>query len=333
MGKLINGTWHDVWYDTKTTGGKFVRADAKFRNWITPDGDNAPAGQAFPAEAGRYHLYVSYACPWAHRTLIFRKLKGLEDMIDVSVVNHFMGSRGWTFDDGDGVIPDPIHDAEFLHEVYTAADPTFTGRVTVPVLWDKKTHTIVSNESSEIIRMFNSAFDHLGANPGDYYPEAMREEIDRVNDRVYHTLNNGVYKCGFATTQEAYEEAFVSLFDTLDWLEERLSKQRYLAGDQITEADWRLFTTLVRFDAVYVGHFKTNLRRIVDYPNLWAYTRELYQVPGVKSTVNMHHIKHHYHGSHETINPTRIVPRGPAIDFDAPHGRDGEFAPVADAAE
>ena len=333
MGKLINGTWHDVWYDTKTTGGKFVRTDAKFRNWITPNGENAPSGQAFPAEAGRYHLYVSYACPWAHRTLIFRKLKGLEETIDISVVHHFMGSGGWTFHEGDGVILDPIHGAEFLHEVYTAADPTFTGRVTVPVLWDKKTHTIVSNESSEIIRMFNSAFDDLGATPGDYYPEAMREEIERVNDRVYHTLNNGVYKSGFATTQEAYEEAFVALFDTLDWLEERLSKQRYLVGERVTEADWRLFTTLVRFDAVYVGHFKTNLRRIVDYPNLWAYTRELYQVPGVKDTVNMHHIKHHYHGSHETINPTRIVPLGPAIDFDAPHGRDGEFAPVADAAE
>jgi putative glutathione S-transferase len=333
MGKLIDGTWHDVWYDTKKTGGKFVRMDAAFRNWITPDGANAPSGKAFPAEAGRYHLYVSYACPWAHRTLIFRKLKGLEDMISVSVVNHFMGAHGWTFHEGDGVIPDPIHDAEFLHQVYTAADPKFTGRVTVPVLWDKKTHTIVSNESSEIIRMFNSAFDHLGAKPGDFYPEEFREEIDSVNDRVYHTLNNGVYKCGFATTQEAYEEAFVTLFDTLDWLEERLSKSRYLVGDEITEADWRLFTTLVRFDSVYVGHFKTNLRRIADYPNLWAYTRELYQVPGVRGTVNMHHIKHHYYGSHDSINPTRIVPLGPVVDFDAPHGRDGELAPVAVAAE
>lgn len=321
MGKLIDGVWHDVWYDTKSTGGKFVRTNAKFRNWITAGGKDAPSGKAYPAEAGRYHLYVSYACPWAHRTLIFRKLKGLEAMISLSVVNHYMGSDGWTFHETDGVIPDPIHDAEFLHEIYTAANPDFTGRVTVPVLWDKKTGTIVSNESSEIIRMFNSAFDHLGAKPGDFYPEALRKEIDAVNERVYHTFNNGVYKCGFATSQEAYEEAFVELFETLDWIEARLSEQRYLVGDEITEADWRLFTTLLRFDSVYYGHFKTNLRRIVDYPNLWAYTRELYQVPGVRDTVNMHHIKHHYYGSHETINPTRIVPLGPAIDFDEPHGR------------
>jgi putative glutathione S-transferase len=333
MGKLVDGVWQDVWYDTKSTGGKFVRMDSKFRDWVTPDGQNAPSGKAFKAEPGRYHLYVSYACPWAHRTLIFRKLKGLEEMIGLSVVNHFMGSDGWTFHEGDGVIPDPIHDAEFMHQIYTAADPDFTGRVTVPVLWDKKTKTIVSNESSEIIRMFNSAFDHLGASPGDYYPLALREEIDEVNERVYHTLNNGVYKCGFATTQEAYEDAFLALFDTLDWLEERLAKQRYVAGDRITEADWRLFTTLMRFDSVYVGHFKTNLRRIADYPNLFAYTRELYQVPGVRGTVNMHHIKHHYYGSHETINPTRIVPVGPVIDFDAPHGRDKHFDLQAEAAE
>jgi len=332
MGKLVEGVWRDIWYDTKSTGGKFVRANAKFRNWITPDGTNAPNGKAFEAEAGRYHLYVSYACPWAHRTMIFRKLKGLEDMIGVSVVNHFMGDSGWTFHEGDGVIPDPVMDAEFLHELYTAADLKFTGRVTVPALWDKKTQTIVSNESSEIIRMFNSAFDHLGATPGDFYPDALRGEVDEVNERVYHTLNNGVYKCGFATTQEAYEEAFVALFDTLDWLEDRLSRRRYLAGDTITEADWRLFTTLVRFDAVYVGHFKTNRRRIADYPNLWAYTRELYQVPGVKSTVNMHHVKHHYYRSHDSINPSRIVPMGPAIDFEAPHKRD-EALPIADAAE
>ena len=333
MGKLIEGVWQDVWYDTKSTGGKFVRMDAKFRNWITADGTNAPSGEAFEAEAGRYHLYVSYACPWAHRTLIFRKLKGLEDMVGLSVVNHFMGSDGWTFHEGEGVIPDPNVEAEFMHQVYTAAEPSFTGRVTVPVLWDKKTKTIVSNESSEIIRMFNSAFDHLGATPGDFYPEALRDEIDEVNERIYHTLNNGVYKCGFATTQRAYEDAFLALFDTLDWLEARLSKHRYLVGEQITEADWRLFTTLVRFDAVYVGHFKTNLRRIADYPNLWAYTRELYQVAGVRGTVDMHHIKHHYYGSHESINPTRIVPVGPVIDFDAPHGRDIAFAPMATAAE
>ncbi len=332
MGKLVEGVWHDIWYDTKSTGGKFVRTDASFRNWVTADGENAPSGKAFEAESGRYHLYVSYACPWAHRTLIVRRLKGLEDMIGVSVVNQFMGAQGWTFQEGDGVIPDPVLDAEFLHELYTAADLRFSGRVTVPVLWDKKTGTIVSNESSEIIRMFNSAFDHLGAKPGDFYPEALRGEIDEVNERVYHTLNNGVYKCGFATTQEAYEGALVELFDTLDWLEERLSKQRYLVGDQITEADWRLFTTLVRFDAVYVGHFKTNLRRIADYPNLWAYTRELYQVPGVSGTVNMQHIKHHYYGSHESINPTRIVPMGPIIDFNQPHGRD-KMQPLPLAAE
>ena len=256
MGKLVDGAWRDIWYDTKSTGGKFRRSNSEFRNWITPDGRNPPNGKAFEAEAGRYHLYVSYACPWAHRTLIFRKLKGLEDMIGVSVVNHFMGGQGWTFHEGDGVIPDPILNAEFLHEIYTAAELRFTGRVTVPVLWDKKTETIVSNESSEIIRMFNSAFDHLGAKPGDFYPEPLRAEIDEVNERVYATLNDGVYKCGFATTQEAYEEAFVALFDTLDWLEERLGQQRYVAGDQITEADWRLFTTLVRFDAVYFSHFK-----------------------------------------------------------------------------
>ncbi|MGB5502025.1 MAG: glutathione S-transferase family protein [Polyangiales bacterium] len=333
MGKLGEGVWHDTWYDTKSTGGKFVRANAKFRNWVTADGENAPSGEAFKAEPGRYHLYVSYACPWAHRTLIMRRLKGLEDMVGVSVVNHFMGAEGWTFHEGDGVIPDPTLDAEFLHELYTAADLRFSGRVTVPVLWDKKTGTIVSNESSEIIRMFNSAFDHLGATPGDFYPEALRDEIDEVNERVYHTLNNGVYKCGFATTQQAYEEALVDLFDTLDWLEERLSKQRYLVGEQITEADWRLFTTLVRFDAVYVGHFKTNLRRVADYPNLWAYTRELYQVPGVSGTVNMQHIKQHYYGSHESINPTRIVPMGPTINFEEPHGRDETQARRLEAAE
>jgi putative glutathione S-transferase len=321
MGKLVEGVWHDVWYDTRRTGGKFVRGNAKFRNWITPDGKDAPSGKAFKAESGRYHLYVSHACPWAHRTMIFRKLKGLEDMVSVSVVHHFMGDQGWTFHEGDGVIPDPNMDAEFLHQLYTASEPTFSGRVTVPMLWDKETGTIVSNESSEIIRMFNSAFDHLGATPGDFYPAALRDEIDEVNERVYDTLNNGVYKCGFATTQEAYEEALVALFDTLDWLETRLSKQRYLAGDQITEADWRLFTTLVRFDAVYVGHFKTNLHRITDYPNLWDYTRELYQLPGVRGTVHTDHIKHHYYGSHSSINPTRIVPVGPTIDFDTPHTR------------
>ncbi|MEM8608473.1 MAG: glutathione S-transferase family protein [Myxococcota bacterium] len=332
MGKLIDGQWRDVWYDTKSTGGKFVRTDAKFRNWITPDGENAPSGKAFKAEAGRYHLYVSYACPWAHRTLVFRKLKGLEDMISVSVVHPFMGTEGWTFEDGEGVVKDPVMDAKFLHQVYTKADPHFSGRVTVPVLWDKQTETIVSNESSEIIRMFNSAFDHLGATAGDYYPEPLRDEIDEVNERVYHTLNNGVYKSGFATSQEAYEEAYNKLFDTLDWLEERLETRRYLMGNEITEADWRLFTTLLRFDPVYYGHFKTNKRRLVDYPNLWGFTRELYQVPGVRETVFMDHIKGHYYASHETINPTRIVPLGPAIDFDEPHGREA-VETLTDAAE
>jgi glutathionyl-hydroquinone reductase len=322
MGQLVDGKWQDVWYDTKSSSGRFVRDDARFRNWITPDGKPGPNGEAgFAAEEGRYHLYVSYACPWAHRTLIFRKLKGLEGLVSVSVVNFSMGEHGWTFAPAPGVIPDSIGGADYLHQVYTAASPHFTGRVTVPVLWDKKEKTIVSNESSEIIRMFNSAFDGLGARPADYFPQHLQDEIEQVNDRIYRTLNNGVYRCGFATSQEAYEEALAELFDTMDWLEARLSKQRYLVGDAITEADWRLFTTLLRFDPVYVGHFKTNIRRLADYPNLFGYTRELYQVEGVKETVNMMHIKHHYYGSHETINPTRIVPAGPLIDFNAPHGR------------
>ncbi len=322
MGKLVDGQWHDVWYATRETGGRFVRQDAKFRHWITPDGAAGPSGSGgFAAEARRYHLYVSYACPWAHRTLIFRALKGLEDMISLSVVHPFMGAQGWTFHEGPGVIEDSVGQAEFLHQVYTAAEPKFTGRVTVPVLWDKQRCTIVSNESSEIIRMLNSAFDGIGARAGDFYPEALRAEIDEVNARVYDTLNNGVYKSGFATTQEAYEEAVTALFDTLDWLEARLSQSRYLVGNQITEADWRLFTTLVRFDPVYVGHFKTNRRRLIDYPNLWGYTRELYQVPGIANTVHMDHIKQHYYSSHSSINPTGIVPVGPDIDFTEPHGR------------
>ncbi len=329
MGKLIEGVWHDLWYDTKSTSGRFVRSNARFRNWITADGKNAPSGKAFPAEPGRYHLYVSYACPWAHRTLIFRELKGLQDLVGLSVVNPGMHEHGWTFEEGEGVVADPNLQAEYLHQVYTAAEPKFSGRVTVPVLWDKKTGTIVSNESSEIIRMFNTAFDDLGALPGDYYPNALREQIDAVNERVYRTVNNGVYRCGFATSQSAYEQAFVELFDTMDWLEERLSKQRYLLGDRLTEADWRLFTTLVRFDPVYVGHFKTNLRRLVDYPNLWGFTRELYQVPGVRETVNMEHIKRHYYESHPSVNPTGIVPLGPQIDFEQPHGRDEALSRVA----
>ena len=322
MGLLQDGKWVDRWYDTKSTDGHFVRKAPKFRNWITPDGAAGPSGDAgFKAEPGRYHLYVSYACPWAHRTLIYRALTGLEAMISVSVVNWFMGENGWTFHHGPGVVSDPVNGAEFLHQVYTAALPDYSGRVTVPVLWDKKTGTIVSNESSEIIRMFNSAFDGIGARAGDYYPESKRAEIDALNDRIYGAVNNGVYKCGFATTQAAYDEAIGPLFDTLDTLDARLATQRFLIGNDITEADWRLFTTLVRFDPVYVGHFKCNVRRIDDYANLSGYLRDLYQQPGVAATVHMDHIKNHYYGSHETINPSRIVPRGPEVDFDAPHDR------------
>jgi len=316
MGLLVDGRWQDHWYDTKATKGRFERKESQFRNWVTADGQGG-----FKAEAGRYHLYVSYACPWAHRALIFRVLKGLEDMISISVVNWYMEADGWTFEEADGVIPDTINNARLLHQVYTAAQGDYTGRVTVPVLWDTVTGTIVNNESSEIIRMFNSAFDDIGAAPGDYCPAALRSEIDEVNARVYETLNNGVYRSGFATTQEAYEETVQPLFDTLDWLEERISSQRYLVGNQLTEADWRLFTTLVRFDPVYVGHFKCNLRRIADYPNLSNYVRDLYQHPGIGGTVNMQHIKSHYYGSHKTINPTGIVPVGPEIDFMAPHDR------------
>jgi putative glutathione S-transferase len=324
MGLLIDGVWHDKWYDTDKTGGRFVRSDSVFRNWITPDGAPGPSGEGgFAAEPGRYHLYVSLACPWAHRTLIFRAIKGLQDMISVDVVSPDMLSEGWVFDDSyPGATRDTVNGAKRLYENYLKAKPDYTGRVTVPTLWDKQRETIVSNESADIIRMFNSAFDHLGAAQGDYYPADLRDEIDAINERVYHTVNNGVYKCGFATTQEAYEESFRPLFDTLDHIEDRLSRQRYLVGDRLTEADWRLFTTLVRFDAVYYSHFKCNQRRIVDYPNIWGYVRELYQMPGIAETVSLDHIKRHYYGSHETINPTRIVPVGPEIDFAAPHDRD-----------
>ena len=321
MGRMIDGEWHGTW-DITEEDGNFVRKESSFRSWVTADGDAGPTGEpGFKAEAGRYHLYVSLACPWAHRTLIVRKLKGLEDAISLSVVHYHMGENGWTFEPAPGVVPDPIHDATYLYEVYRAADANFTGRVTVPILWDRQTDTIVNNESSEIIRMLNSAFDDQGASGDDLYPEALRGEIDAVNKRVYRTLNNGVYKCGFAKKQRAYDRAFAALFDTMDWLEERLSASRYLTGDRITEADWRLFTTLVRFDPVYFGHFKVNRRRLVDYPNLWAYTRELYQIPGVAETVDMHHIKHHYYGSHPDVNPSGVVPLGPAIDFEEPHGR------------
>lgn len=324
MGMLVDGVWTEAWYDTKATKGHFKRSEAQFRNWITADGSPGPSGRGgFDAELGRYHLYVSYACPWAHRTLIFRKLKQLEAHISLSVVDHFMGSEGWEFSNRDGAIPDPINGAERMWQVYTAADPKYSGRVTVPVLWDKKNATVVSNESSEIIRMFNSEFNTLTGDTQDFYPEHLRAEIDEINDDVYNNVNNGVYKSGFATTQEAYTQAATSLFASLDRLEERLGKQRYLVGNQLTEADWRLFTTLVRFDPVYVGHFKCNLKRLQDYPNLWNYTKELYQYPGVQDTVNMYHITQHYYGSHESVNPHRIVPIGPAVDFTAPHNRTG----------
>ena len=316
MGMLVNGTWTDQWYDTKSTGGRFVRSEAAFRNRVTADG-----GSGFKAESGRYHLYVSYACPWAHRTLIYRTLKGLENQISVSVVNPLMLTDGWTFDSGPGVIPDSINNAATLHEVYTAARPDYTGRVTVPILWDRESSTIVNNESSEIIRMLDREFDDVGAHGPIFRPPHLEEEIDAINAFVYNRINNGVYKAGFATTQSAYEEAVSALFDALDTLEGRLQVNRYLLGETITEADWRLFTTLVRFDPVYVGHFKCNIRRLVDYPNLWAYTRDLFQVEGVAGTVHMDHIKDHYYRSHGTINPSGVVPAGPIIDFEEPHGR------------
>jgi len=322
MGLLVEGKWVDQWYDTKKHGGRFVRESAQFRNWITEDGSAGPSGEAgFAAEAGRYHIYFSYACPWAHRTLIFRKIKQLEDVISASPVDPDMLENGWEFGSENDGTADPLFNKRFLHQIYTEADPEYTGRVTVPVIWDKKRKTIVTNESAEIIRMLNSAFNKFTDVKDDYYPEHLREDIDEINEMVYHQVNNGVYRCGFATTQEAYNEAFDELFTSLDRLEDRLARQRYLAGDQITEADWRLFTTLVRFDAVYVGHFKTNLRRIADHPNLQNYTRELYQVPGVAETVNMRHIKRHYYYSHGNINPTRIVPRGPELSLEAPHDR------------
>ena len=323
MGLLIEGVWHDHWYDTKATDGVFVRSESQFRNWITTDGSAGPTGApGFKAERGRYHLYISHACPWANRVMIFRGIKGLTEMIDVSVVNWVMREQGWSFQPGPGVIADPVCQADYLHQIYCHGNADYSGRVTVPLLWDRERKTIVSNESSEIIRMLNGAFDALGALPGDYYPEPLRAEIDEINQRVYHTVNNGVYKAGFATTQTAYETAVVALFDSLDWLEEKLSRRRYLVGSQITEADWRLFSTLIRFDAVYVGHFKCNLRRLADYPNLWGYTRELYQYPGVAETIHMDHIKGHYYQSHDTLNPQFVIPMGPLIDLNAPHGRD-----------
>ena len=323
MGQLVDGVWHDVWYDTSKSGGAFVRTTAGFRNWVTKDGSAGPSGAAgFKAESGRYHLYVSLACPWAHRTLIFRRLKELESHIDVSVVHPDMLSEGWTFDtEFEGATGDTLFGHKFARDIYLRADPQISGRVTVPILWDKQNETIASNESSEIIRMFNSAFDDLTGNNLDFYPEDLREDIDLVNARIYSTFNNGVYKSGFATTQEAYEAAVVPLFETLDWLEDRLAKSRYLMGERLTEADWRLFPTLIRFDPVYHGHFKCLQARIIDYPNLWAYTRELYQIPGIAETVNFDHIRRHYHYSHESINPHRIVPIAPKWDLWEPHGR------------
>ncbi len=323
MGMLVDGVWHDGWYDTKKSGGKFQRSEAQFRNWITADGSAGPSGSdGFAAESGRYHLYVSLACPWAHRTMIFRAIKGLTPHISISVVHPDMLSDGWTFETGfEGATGDTLHGVSFARDLYTRADAAYSGRVTVPILWDRQRDTIVSNESADIIRMFNGAFDEITGNRDDYYPQPLRPEIDSVNARIYDTLNNGVYKSGFATTQEAYDAAVYPLFDTLDWIEDRLSQARYLVGNQITEADWRLFTTLIRFDPVYHLHFKCNRRRIVDYPNMWAYTRELFQRPGVAETVSLPHIVRHYHFSHDTINPHRIIPVNPTLDYTEPHGR------------
>ena len=324
MGVMVDGEWHDQWYDTAANGGRFVRPDAQFRHWMTSDGAAGPSGEGgFKAEAGRYHLYVSLACPWAHRVLIYRQLKGLTGMIDVSVVHWLMRDRGWVFTSGPGVVPDPIHGAACLYEIYRASEPGYSGRVTVPVLWDKQRRCIVNNESSEIIRMLNSAFDDVGASAGDYYPQTLRAEIDALNARIYQTVNNGVYRAGFATTQAAYEDAVQALFESLDWLEARLAGQRFLLGARPLECDWRLLPTLLRFDAVYVGHFKCNLRRLVDYPHLWGYARDLYQWSGVAETFNADHAKRHYYESHLGINPTGIVPAGPLLDWASPHGRAG----------
>ncbi len=316
MGKLIDGQWYDKWYDTEKQGGHFVRNESTFRNWVTPDGSPGPTGQGgFKAEADRYHLYVSYACPWASRCLIMRSLKGLEDMISLSIVNPIMREHGWTFDDYEGMIPDPILNADYLYQVYTHVDPQMTGRVTVPVLYDKKQDTIVNNESSDIIRMFNSAFDDIGAQEGDYCPEELIEEIDEINDYIYDKLNNGVYKAGFATEQDVYEQECKQVFEALDRVEDILTDHDYLVGDRFTEADIRLFCTLVRFEHVYYGHFKCNLRHLTDYENTWNYTKRIYNMPEVKDTVNFDHIQNHYYRSHDPINPNQIVPYGPEIDW------------------
>jgi putative glutathione S-transferase len=319
MGLLIDGQWHDQWYDT-SKDGKFKRKDSTFRNTIT-NNNSGDSLSLFTPEKNRYHLYISLACPWAHRALIFRKLKGLEDIISLSVVNPYMGENGWTFEPGSGVIPDPENNFKYLHQIYTAADKKYTGRVTVPVLWDKKTKTIVNNESAEIIRIFNKEFNSITNNQIDYYPTELQEKIDSINDYIYSTVNNGVYKAGFATTQSSYREAVIELFIALDKIEEILANNKYLVGDKITEADWRLFTTLIRFDPVYVGHFKTNLKCLHEYDNLWNYTKELYQMPGIAQTVDFDHIKQHYYKSHRMINPTGIVPEGPVLDLMEAHNR------------
>lgn len=324
MSLYKQGKLQGDWLEEETKDGEFVRMDSVFRSWITADGSPGPTGKGgFKAEPDRYHLYVSYACPWAHRTLIFRKLKKLEDMISVSVVHPDMGPESWKFDSRfPGATHDHINNFDYLYQAYTLADPNYSGIVTVPTLWDKKQNTIVNNESAEIIRMLNSAFNAFTDVKTDYYPEQLRPEIDAINVPVYNNINNGVYRCGFARTQEAYEQAFDSLFNALDGLEQRLGQQRYLVDNTITEADWRLLPTLLRFDPVYVGHFKCNLRRIADYPNLSNYMRDLYQQPGIADTFNLEHVKHHYYWSHESINPTRIVPKGPELDYTAPHDRD-----------
>ena len=320
MGLLVDGKWQDDWYDTEKTGGRFKREEAVFRNWITADGSSG-----FKAEPGRYHLYVSMVCPWAHRTLLFRKLKGLEDAISLDLTSWAMDREGWSFRPDKGSDGDSIHGAGYLHEVYTAAKSDYTGRVTVPTLWDRERETVVSNESSEIIRMFNTAFDAWGRAEVDFYPESLRDEIDTINDRVYSTVNNGVYKAGFATSQDAYDGAVTALFESLDWLETILDDKRYLTGGRLTEADLRLLPTLVRFDIAYHGAFKCNLRRIADYPNLSNYLRELYQMPGVADTIDLEAIKRGYYALNN-INPNRIVPRGPVLegnlDLTAPHNRD-----------
>ncbi len=324
MGLLVDGQWQDKWYDTKKSGGKFERQASQFRDTISNED-----GAKFKAESGRYHLYVSLACPWAHRTLIFRALKGLEEHIDVSVVHPEMLDKGWEFGEYPGATGDKLFGKSYAHELYTKVKSDITSRVTVPILWDTHTNSIVNNESAEIIRIFNSAFNDLTGNTDDYYPDELRKDIDDINDLVYHGINNGVYKSGFATTQEAYEEAVTALFNALDTVEARLAKQRYLVGDgavsQITEADWRLFTTLIRFDAVYHGHFKCNVKQIADYPNIYGYMKELYQIPGIAETVNFDHIKRHYYYSHTMINPTQVIPVGPSQDLLAPHGRDKQY--------